>query len=333
MPARVAATGQRRCWDRFGEEIPCSGTGQDGELRPGRPWPDPRFSADGGLVRDHLSGLTWLRDAGHFEWPASWHEASAAIAALNRTRHRGRGDWRLPDRRELWSLICFGARDPALPAGNPFRNVVLGWYWSSTSSARNADYAWAVQTTGGRVFFEHKERDAFVWPCAGTGRVLAATGQPVDRAPSGGAESSAEHRQVPAVHGVVWPTPRFRAEGDGVRDLLTGLCWMERADLSRGAVDWVDALAAVDRINRERPHTPRWRLPTIVELESLLDARQCDPSLPGGHPFRDVGPGYWSSTTSAYEPDWAMVLHMGRGAIGVGIKRDPRYRVWPVRCP
>jgi hypothetical protein len=108
---------------------------------------------------------------------------------------------------------------------------------------------------------------------------------------------------------------------------------MQHADLYRGPVDWADALAAVDQTNRELPGADPWRLPTIAELESLLDSERCDPSLPADHPFSDVGPGYWSSTTSAYEPDWAMVLHMGRGAIGVGVKRDPRYLVWPVRGP
>jgi hypothetical protein len=73
-----------------------------------------------------------------------------------------------------------------------------------------------------------------------------------------------------------------------------------------------------------------WRLPTITELASLLDMGRCDPALPADHPFREIGQGYWSSTTSCYDPRWAMVLHLDRGAVGVGIKRDPRYLVWPV---
>jgi hypothetical protein len=98
-------------------------------------------------------------------------------------------------------------------------------------------------------------------------------------------------------------------------------------------VSWSEALASVRELNlRLRPFRA-WRLPGITELESLLDARRCDPSLPARHPFIEPGEGYWSSTTSSYETDWAMVLHLGRGAIGVGVKREPRYLLWPVQDP
>ena len=36
-------TGQRECFDTSGTEIDCAGTGQDGAIRAGVAWPDPRF--------------------------------------------------------------------------------------------------------------------------------------------------------------------------------------------------------------------------------------------------------------------------------------------------
>ena len=39
--------------------------------------------------------------------------------------------------------------------------------------------------------------------------------------------------------------------------------------------------------------------------ESLVDCSEHSPALPPSHPFRDVREGYWSSTTSMFEPDWA----------------------------
>ena len=39
-------TGQTKCYDLFGYEIPCAGTGQDGDLRMGVEWPKPRFTVD-----------------------------------------------------------------------------------------------------------------------------------------------------------------------------------------------------------------------------------------------------------------------------------------------
>ncbi|HHD64762.1 MAG TPA: DUF1566 domain-containing protein, partial [Desulfobulbaceae bacterium] len=40
--------------------------------------------------------------------------------------------------------------------------------------------------------------------------------------------------------------------------------------------------------------------------------------------------GYWSSTTSFFETDWAWVLYMKKGACGVGYKPDATFHVWPV---
>jgi hypothetical protein len=236
------------------------------------------------------------------------------VAGIDHLRHRDHDGWRLPTRLELRSLVSHRTRDPALPEDHPFQNVSLGWYWSSTTAARNADYAWCLQTTGGRVFFDFKEHLAFAWPCRGRSTVLAETGDPAE----------------PPV-GVPWPSPRFQVLGEVVRDRLTHLLWSRSADLSISPVDWPDALDRVAAANRRRlAGIAAWRLPTINELESLVDAGRHDPSLPPDHPFEGVGQGYWSSTSSAFEPNWAMVLHLGRGAVGVGIKVDPRFLVWPV---
>ncbi len=294
--------------------MPCHGSGQDAESSSGLLWPKPRFEASEGVVLDRLTGLEWTEDANILEWPLTWHEARERGAELARKAYAGRDDWRLPTRRELRSLISHDTRDPALPDGHPFRNVFLGWYWSSTSAARNSDYAWCQQVSGGRLFFNHKEHIAFTWPCRGSSSVLPATGDP--------AESNV---------GLPWPSPRFRGSDEIVVDELTGLRWLRRSDLAPGPVHWTDALTAVrDASRRGLAGISAWRLPTINELESLVDAGRSDPSLPRGHPFDDVREGYWSSTSSAFEPDWAMVLHLDRGAVGVGIKRDPRYFVWPV---
>jgi hypothetical protein len=43
-----------------------------------------------------------------------------------------------------------------------------------------------------------------------------------------------------------------------------------------------------------------------------------------------VRAAYWSSTTSAFEPDWAWALYLDNGAVGVGQKRGRHFNVWAV---
>lgn len=112
--------------------------------------------------------------------------------------------------------------------------------------------------------------------------------------------------------GAAWPAARFNDPGDGsVTDALTGLMWVKDFNLmltrdpafdTDGAVDgavlWMRALDYAAKLNSEAylGYTD-WHLPNVIELESLLDTSGANPSLPAGHPFANVRPLYWSSTT------------------------------------
>ncbi len=113
-------------------------------------------------------------------------------------------------------------------------------------------------------------------------------------------------------------------------DCLTALIWSRRADLTGRPVTWQRALDVVDELNHLQPDAG-WRLPNVNELETLVDADQSCPALPAGAPFEDVQTGYWSTTTSLFEPDWAWALYLEKGALGVGQKKDPHFHCWPVR--
>jgi hypothetical protein len=325
-------TGQRQCYDTTGRPIGCAGSGQDADLAPGHAWPVPRFEARGVEVVDHLTGLIWLRDADPFEWPMSWPEALERVAELEVPRRLEDERWRLPNRRELRSLIAFATRDPALPEGHPFDGVWLGWYWTSSTAAINTAYAWYVHMEGGRMFYGRKDEDHLVWPVRGRSEVLPVTGQ--IRCFDGAGQQSAcgATGQDGALQaGVPWPEPRLEARGGVVRDRLTGLTWLRRADVTSGLTTWEEGLAATAALARERRHgIGSWRLPTINELESLVDASTHSPALPAEHPFEAVRDEYWSSTSSGYEPDWAMALYLRKGAIGVGQKKGRYFSVWAV---
>jgi len=324
-------TGQSTCHDPDGETVSCGGTGQDAEFGRGAPWPERRFELQGETVLDRLTGLVWTRDANMAEYPQNWREALNFVADMNSRKVLGFDDWRLPNRRELRSLMSHHTHRPALPGGHPFLNVFSGWYWSSTSAAINPAYAWYVHLEGARTFYGHKEQFFLAWPVRGSGNgLLPATGQTKCYDSSG--------KQIPCEltgqdgeyrFGAKWPEPRFEEDGEVAFDRLTGLYWRRSADLANGTVSWKDALEAIAGLNG-RDTGRGWRLPNINELDSLLDCSAYGPALPAGHPFKDISDVYWSSTTSMFEPDWAWALYLTKGAVGVGRKNYARFSVWAV---
>ncbi len=331
MSQHILNTGQKHCFDAAGMRISCVDSGQDAEFQAGTPWPHPRFTADGKTVYDNLTGLTWSRDANPGEFPCTWSEALQAIHHLNRDLYCGHRDWRLPNRRELRSLMDYQTRKPALPHNHPFTNIFIHWYWSSTTAAIHPGYAWYVHLEGARMFYGKKSQEALFWPVRGIGNDrLATTGQNLcydeagDIIPCPGSGQDGEFHT-----GTPWPSPRFSIIADNlVQDHLTDLIWLQHADLNPGKVSWRQALEEIGNLNASQPGN--WRLPTINELESLVDADAHTPALPKNHPFISLQEGYWSSTTSSFETDWAWVLYMEKGACGVGYKADSTFFIWPV---
>ena len=109
---KLPATGQTKCYDVWGQDVPAEGSGQDGELQMGVPAPQPRYvDNQDGTVTDQLTGLSWLRDAsafGSMEWARAidvcnkLHDGQAGLGDGSAA-----GDWRLPNIHELRSLIDY----------------------------------------------------------------------------------------------------------------------------------------------------------------------------------------------------------------------------------
>ena len=185
-PARVGRTGQTGCFDQAGDPVSCAGTGQDGDLRSGVPWPGPRFVDNGdGTVTDMLTGLVWLEDAScsalsgtDVDGKGDWGEALSAVAILaSGTCGLGdgssAGDWRLPTAFELQSLVDLQYDNPALSdaagtaqwtEGNVFSGVQSAPYWSSTTFIKTPWNAWAVDFSLGRTLDISKDIRHRVWP-------------------------------------------------------------------------------------------------------------------------------------------------------------------------
>jgi hypothetical protein len=76
------------------------------------------------------------------------------------------GAWRLPNVKELQSLIDFGQFNPA-PRGYPFSGVQITGYWSSTSHTVFPQVAWGVNLGDGSVSYNGKLGGSLVWPVRG----------------------------------------------------------------------------------------------------------------------------------------------------------------------
>ncbi len=187
-PAPVPATGQKSCFEKTITEtgtvyltIDCTETGQDADLHTGITIPNPRFVDNGdGTITDNLTGLIWLKNADCYGF-RTWEQALADAAALHSglcdlTDGSVAGDWRMPNLFELESLRNMNYFDPPLSdlpgtghwsEGNPFNNVRIAPYWSSTTFANSTASAACVVFSNGNENATGKSSTSYAWSVRG----------------------------------------------------------------------------------------------------------------------------------------------------------------------
>lgn len=152
--AELPKTGQTLCYGTDGTEIPCTGTGQDGEKQAGVAWPTPRFTANGdGTITDKLTDLVWLQNADCFNvigWQSALDNArTLANGACGLNDASVAGDWRLPNRVEMLSLVNYQQPDGAVWLDSQgFTNGVHGYYWTSDTYVPTPAQKWVVHSVG-----------------------------------------------------------------------------------------------------------------------------------------------------------------------------------------
>ena len=127
-----------------------------------------------GTRTDNLTGLIWLQNA-NCDGQKIWTDALTFANSLYDDGSGGNcglsdgslaGDWRLPNIRELNSLIDYDRAGPALPAGHPFTSVVSD-HWSSTTRYQSG-YAWYLDVWVGTINRRNKTTHVVnVWPVRG----------------------------------------------------------------------------------------------------------------------------------------------------------------------
>lgn len=155
-------------------------SGDDGDLQKGVPWPVPRFTDNGdGTVTDNLTRLIWLKNAncdGEKEWADAMTFANSLYDGWTGDGSGGdcglsdgssANDWRLPNVRELQSLIDYSQTNPALPSVHYFTGVQSTYYCSSTTHAAGTTSSWNIHMDVGAMSGRDKENIAYVWPVRG----------------------------------------------------------------------------------------------------------------------------------------------------------------------
>ena len=114
-------------------------------------------------------------------------------------------------------------------------------------------------------------------------------------------------------------------------DQNTGLVWEQAPD----ATTRIWATATNYCVNKTVGGTRGWRLPSVVELASLIDPSLPAPFVPASAFTIGGSPGvqsafYWSASSGSVGPTGAWLVDFNGGGVGLDIKTTPRH-AWCVR--
>ena len=352
--ARLLSTGQTIGY-RGVSAVPAEGNRDDGDLIRGRLQnyeyvaTEPTSQLEN-VVIDRNTGLMWIRDvmlldgegeAGtegniRLDGTFSWQEAIEASQAL---RYAGYDDWRLPNLKELQTLVHYGRSEPSIEMSafpTPFERYVSPYFWTSTTFPAQPDNAFYVNFLNGHTYPFGKGTRFSLRPVRNVelGQVeqmkdviaLLQTGQRVgyqgDAGEVGQDNGDDGDLQLGLIH-------NYEVQDDGLidtahenvlKDLNTGLMWLRNPLLLTGdeakevtgnvalnePLDWQ---SSIDRLNQlSYAGYDDWRMPNIVELESISQAGRenglFDANFFTNAPIDPNDPEafiWWSSTTSAYD--------------------------------
>ncbi len=164
-PARAAllpATGQLESWAEF----------DDGYYRSGRKM---RFRDNGdGTVTDLNTGLMWVKSgyaesevtpAVPYQKDGPWRSYywNHALIYCDRLETAGYSDWRLPNLKELVSILDLSRMDPCVDE-KYFPATRADFYWTSTSFSFQTSQAWYVYFNLGYVNHLNKNNYLYIRP-------------------------------------------------------------------------------------------------------------------------------------------------------------------------
>jgi hypothetical protein len=231
--------------------------------------PDPRPGGPGMASYDTSATGVVLDRVTHLMWQRQvpvdthdWEQATAYCACL---RLAGHDDWRLPTRIELVSLVDYTRSFPAIDP-QAFPDTPSEWFWTSSIRADDPGSAWFVYFENGYSHHHQKDEPTYRVRCV-------------------------RDADAPAT-----PVERYVPRDDGVLDQRTGLTWQRQVDGQlrtwEAARSQCQAMAAAGRA---------WRLPSMKELQTLVDDSRAEPSIDPMFPDTPLEP-FWTASAVVATP-------------------------------
>lgn len=129
--------------------------------------PDSRFQDNrNGTITDLATGLLWKQcveglngtncTTGRAQ-TLTWQQALERAEEADVTG----SDWRLPNKKELASLVERSCYSPSINARH-FPNTPSGWFWSSTPHIGLPNDAWYISFSSGSGYSGHKDFNSYV---------------------------------------------------------------------------------------------------------------------------------------------------------------------------
>ncbi len=179
---KLPDTGQTLCYDTSysGSVIPCPDPNeelaQDGTYTPVATQINYTSDLSVTVSTDNVTGLVWMANpagGAGFTEPVTWE---VAISTCEDLHYAGYEDWRLPNARELMSIINFGMTPSPFITTAYFPDTFPDVYWTSTTYVKNqiqmkideeivylsVPTAWGVNFNDGTVSFYDKGSNHYV---------------------------------------------------------------------------------------------------------------------------------------------------------------------------
>ncbi len=225
---------------------------------------NPPSYADNGdeTVADNNTQLMWQQESDNSE--RIWDDAKLYCNDLKLGDYN---DWRLPNLKELLSIVNYDSYSPSIDQSY-FTNTESSSYWSSITYSKSNQYAWNVNFKYGYAIQESKTGSSNHVRCVrGAGENL------------------------------IWRFDFVRMSEGTIRHNGTALTWQQEGLIQttwESAIAWCEELSLAGYTD--------WRLPSIKELISITPYSTEEIELYRKEELFGQHPGYWSSTTTI--SDW-----------------------------